>query len=162
MIKTIYDDYNITEDDIKDCYGLDDTDTVTEDTFIDYKDTMYDLAEDELRYHYKDAQYYIAQATRHTHYPEFYKNGVVGYKIIRNLADIFKFTNNSDFVIIEYDTDKKYLTMETIEHDNNYNMIIKPVDAYATKYLNAHDITDLSYETIDTLFNKHTKQLKEL
>ena len=162
MIRTIYDDYNITDDDIRECYGLDDTDEITEMIFVDYKDTMYDLAEDELRYHFKDAQYYIAQATRQTHYPEFYKNGSVAYKIIRNLTDIFNFAENSDFIIIEYDTDKQYLTMEIIEHDNNYNIIIKPVDAYATKYLNSHDIPYLSYDEIDTLFNKHTKKLKEL
>lgn len=160
MIRTIYNDYDITEDDIRDCYGLDDTDTITEDTYSDYTHNMYELLEDDLDCNFEQSQYYIAQATRSTHYPEYYKNGSIGYKMLTDLTHITDLAQ--DYNIIQYDTNKHHIIMTTIGHDNNYNIIIKPLNKRGTQYVDKHGIDNLSYDDWCTLFNKHTKQLKEL
>lgn len=159
MLK-IYDDYNVDDYDIATCYDT----TIKQLTDTDreeYYQLIYDDLIRDLQYSFTPADTpLILQATRETHYPEYYKNNTIGYKIVPSLRDVT--TIFQDYNIVEYDNKNHSLIITTIGHDNNYDIIARPLNKAGLNYLNTHNDYDLSHEQYETLFTKHTKQLKEI
>ena len=158
MIK-FYDDYNVDDYDIATYYDTTIKQLTNTDREYYYEDIYRDLLTD-LQYSFTPSTTpVILQATRQTHYPEYYKNNIIGYKILPTLQDIT--TIFQDYNIVEYDNKNHSIIITTIGHDNNYHIIARPLNKAGITYLSNHDTTDLTHEQYNTLFTKYTKQLKE-
>lgn len=156
----LYDDYNIDDNDIREYFGLEDDEEINDYNYCDYTQYKWEDLIEDLTYCFEHSNYYIAEATRSTHYPEFYKSGSVGYMLLKTLEDISKITQ--DYNIVEYSPEHHQIEMTTIGHDNNYDIIIRPLNKQGTQYVDRHSEEHLYYDTLEKLFNKYTKRLKEI